>query len=298
MEFSAVAKILIVFFGILAVSRLRIPLGRGLFAGGLLLDLWAGKPLQVLPADLWLALMRPELWLLAITITLIMEIGHFMASEENGRAFISIARRLGGRHGQTMSLILIPAAIGMVPMPGGALFSAPLVGLTADDPNNSAEWKAAVNYWFRHILEYWWPLYPVVILTLSIFTLQTWKFMLLQIPFTLVSLCAGYFFLLKSRQLPFTAVESEGQNPPSIGRILLPIAIIVSATLVLPGLFHKIFPGLNPASWKLLSMLSGLAASLFIIWLDRLNHSRKMFADLLSLKSLNVFITLAGVMIF
>ena len=298
MEFSAVAKILIVFFGVLAVSRLRVPLGLGLIVGGLLLDLLAGKSVQVLPADLWLALMRPELWLLAITITLIMEIGYFMASEENGRAFISIARRLGGRHGQALSLILIPAAIGMIPMPGGALFSAPLVGLTADDSGNSAEWKAAVNYWFRHILEYWWPLYPVVIVTLSIFTLQTWKFMLLQIPFTLVSLCAGYFFLLKSRQLPFTAVESEGQNPPSIGRILLPIAIIVSATLVLPGLFHKIFPGLNPASWKLLSMLSGLAASLFIIWLDRLNHSRKMFADLLSLKSLNVFITLAGVMIF
>jgi len=298
MEFSAVAKILIVFFGVLAVSRLRVPLGLGLIVGGLLLDLWAGKSVQVLPADLWLALMRPELWLLAITITLIMEIGYFMASEENGRAFISIARRLGGRHGQALSLVLIPAAIGMIPMPGGALFSAPLVGLTADDSGNSAEWKAAVNYWFRHILEYWWPLYPVVIVTLSIFTLQTWKFMLLQIPFTLVSLCAGYFFLLKSRQLPFTAVESNVQNPPFIGRILLPIAIIVSATLVLPGLFHNILPGLNPASWKLLSMLSGLAVSLFIIWLDRLNHSRKMFSDVLTLKTLNVFITLAGVMIF
>jgi integral membrane protein (TIGR00529 family) len=298
MEFSAVAKILIVFFGVLAVSRLRVPLGLGLIVGGLLLDLWAGKSVQVLPADLWLALMRPELWLLAITITLIMEIGYFMASEENGRAFISIARRLGGRHGQALSLVLIPAAIGMIPMPGGALFSAPLVGLTADDSGNSAEWKAAVNYWFRHILEYWWPLYPVVIVTLSIFTLQTWKFMLLQIPFTLVSLCAGYFFLLKSRQLPFTAVESNVQTPPSIGRILLPIAIIVSATLVLPGLFHNILPGLNPASWKLLSMLSGLAVSLFIIWLDRLNHSRKMFSDVLTLKTLNVFITLAGVMIF
>jgi integral membrane protein (TIGR00529 family) len=298
MEFSAVAKILIVFFGVLAVSRLRVPLGLGLIVGGLLLDLWAGKSVQVLPADLWLALIRPELWLLAITITLIMEIGYFMASEENGRAFISIARRLGGRHGQALSLVLIPAAIGMIPMPGGALFSAPLVGLTADDSGNSAEWKAAVNYWFRHILEYWWPLYPVVIVTLSIFTLQTWKFMLLQIPFTLVSLCAGYFFLLKSRQLPFTAVESNVQTPPSIGRILLPIAIIVSATLVLPGLFHNILPGLNPASWKLLSMLSGLAVSLFIIWLDRLNHSRKMFSDVLTLKTLNVFITLAGVMIF
>jgi len=298
MEFSAVTKILIVFFGVLALSRLRVSLGLGLIGGGLLLDLWAGKSVQALPADLWLALVRPELWLLAITITLIMEIGHFMASEENGRAFISVARRLGGRHGKAVSLILIPAAIGMVPMPGGALFSAPLVGLTAEDSGNSAEWKAAVNYWFRHILEYWWPLYPVVIVTLSIFTLQTWKFMLLQIPFTLVSLCAGYFFLLKSRKLPFTIAEPNGQNMPRIQRVLLPIAIIVSATLVLPGLFHKILPGLNPASWKLLSMLSGLAVSLFIIWFDRLNHSRKMFSDVLSRKTLNVFITLSGVMIF
>jgi integral membrane protein (TIGR00529 family) len=298
MEFSAVAKILFVFFGVLTVSRLRVPLGLGLIGGGLLLDLWAGKSVQDLPADLWLALMRPELWLLAITITLIMEIGHFMASEENGRAITSLARRIGGRRGKAVSLILIPAAIGMVPMPGGALFSAPLVGLTAENSGNSAEWKAAVNYWFRHILEYWWPLYPVVIVTLSIFTLPTWKFMLLQIPFTFVSLSAGYFFLLKSRHLPFTAAEPEGQNLPSIGRILLPIALIVSATLALPGLFHIALPNLNPASWKLLSMLSGLVVSLLFIWLNRLNHSRKMFSDILTLKSLNVFITLAGVMIF
>jgi len=298
MDFSAVAKILIVFFGVLALNRLRIPLGLGLIGGGLLLDLWAGKSIQVLPADLWLALVRPELWLLAITITLIMEIGHFMASDENGRVIISLARRIGGRHGKAVSLILIPAAIGMVPMPGGALFSAPLVGLTAEDSGNSAEWKAAVNYWFRHILEYWWPLYPVVIVTLSIFTLQTWKYMILQIPFTLVSLCAGYFFLLKSHKLSFTADEPEGKNLPGIGRILLPIGIIVFATLVFPGLFQKVLPELKPASWKLLSMLSGLAVSLFIIWLDRLNHSRKMFSDVLSMKTLNVFITLAGVMIF
>jgi integral membrane protein (TIGR00529 family) len=298
MEFSAVAKILIVFFGVLTVSRLRIPLGLGLIGGGLLLDLWTGKSVPFMAADLWLALMRPELWLLAVTITLIMEIGHFMASDENGRAFISLAHRLGGRHGQAVSLILIPAAIGMVPMPGGALFSAPLVGLTAENSKNSAEWKAAVNYWFRHVLEYWWPLYPVVIVTLSVFTLQTWKFMLLQIPFTLISLFAGYFFLLKSRHHPITVADPDTQNLPGIGRVLLPIAIIVSATLLFPGLFHKILPALNPASWKLLSMLSGIGVSLFIIWLDKSNHSRKMFSGVLSLKTLNVFLTLAGVMIF
>ena len=298
MEFSAVAKILIVFFGVLAVSRMRVPLGAGLIGGGLVLDLWAGKTIQAIPHDLLQALVRPELWLLAITITLIMEIGHFMASDENGRAIIALARRYGGKHGQAVSLVLIPAAIGLVPMPGGALFSAPLVEKTAENSNNSAEWKAAVNYWFRHILEYWWPLYPVVIVTLSIFTLQTWKFMLLQVPFTIVSLGAGYFFLLRNHDFSFSNDRQEETNLPSIAKVLFPILIIVMATLLLPGLFHKIFPGLNPASWKLLAMLTGLVVSLGIIWGGRQNHSRKMFSDFASKKTMTVFITLAGVMIF
>jgi integral membrane protein (TIGR00529 family) len=298
MEFSAVAKILIVFFGVLAVSRLRVPLGVGLIGGGLLLDLWAGKSMQALPADLWLALMRPELWLLAITITLIMEVGHFMASDKNGKAIVSMARRYAGRHGQAASLILIPAAIGLVPMPGGALFSAPLIGRTAENSNNSAEWKAAVNYWFRHILEYWWPLYPVVIVTLSIFALETWKFMLLQIPFTFVNLIAGYFFLLRNQTFSFNTETQQEQNLPSIVQILLPILIIVLATLLMPGVYQSLLPGLNQASWKLLSMLTGLLISLILIWHNRENQSRKMFSDLASKKTMNVFITLAGVMIF
>ncbi|MFC1844215.1 DUF401 family protein [Thermodesulfobacteriota bacterium] len=298
MDFSAVAKILIIFFGVLAVSRMRVPLGASLIFGGLALDLWAGKSIYDLPADFWHALMRPELWLLAITITLIMEIGYFMASDENGKAILSLARRYGGKHGQAFSLVLIPAAIGLVPMPGGALFSAPLVGKTAENSNNSAEWKAAVNYWFRHILEYWWPLYPVVIVTLSIFTLQTWKFMLVQIPFTFVNLGAGYFFLIRNHEFSFKIENNEEENIPNIAQVLLPIAIIVIATLLLPGLFHKIFPGLNPASCKLSAMLTGLVISLAIIWSNRKHLSRKMFSDIGSKKTMNVFITLAGVMIF
>jgi len=298
MEFSAVAKILIVFFGVLAASRVRIPLGAGLIIGGLTLDLWSGKSLQALPSDLLQALMRPELWLLTVTITLIMEVGYFMASDRNGKAIVSLARRFGGRHGQAASLVLIPAAIGLVPMPGGALFSAPLIGQSIRNSSSTPEWKAAVNYWFRHVLEYWWPLYPVVIVTLSIFTLQTWKFMLLQIPFTFVNLGAGYFFLLRHKILSFATDEPVDQNLPSIVQVLLPIVVIVLATLLLPQFFRTLLTGLNPASWKLLSMLAGLAVSLLLIWWGRKDLSRNMFSDLATPKTINVFITLAGVMIF
>ena len=133
---------------------------------------------------------------------------------------------------------------------------------------------------------------------LILLTLQTWKFMLLQVPFTFVSITAGYFFLLRSHKFTFTADGTEEDNLPSIFQVLLPIIIIVLATLLLPGLFQKILPGLNPASWKLLAMLTGLVISLGIIRASRQNLGRKMFSDITSKKTGNVFITLAGVMIF
>jgi len=159
METTAIAKILLIFSGVLVSSRAKVPLGIGLLGGGLGLEIWAGKETTALLTDLSHALFRPELWLLVLNITLILEFGYFMAEESNSNAIIQAAQRLGGRHGRVFSLILIPAAIGLVPMPGGALFSAPMVGQAVVEDNWAPAWKAAVNYWFRHILEYWWPLY-------------------------------------------------------------------------------------------------------------------------------------------
>ncbi len=61
----------------------------------------------------------------------------------------------------------LPALIGMLPMPGGAIFSAPLVDSVDDNDELFSSEKAAVNYWFRHIWEYWWPMYPGVILAVK-----------------------------------------------------------------------------------------------------------------------------------
>jgi len=298
MEFPAIIKILSVFFGVLLLNRFKVPLGFTLIFGGLLLDIWAGNNLPAVSMDLLSALIRPELWLLIINITLIMEIGYFMASEKNSLAIIGAAQRWGGKHGFSFSLVFIPAAIGMVPMPGGALFSAPLVGRTVENSANPPEWKAAVNYWFRHILEYWWPLYPVVIVTLSIFTLETWKFMAVQFTFTLVSIIAGYFFLLRNYGKNLFTGPQMIEDPPSLAKALTPIMIIVSATLLLPGMYKHLIPGLNPASSKMFAMLTGLIVGLIMIRHNQRKKDRQLFADLISKRTMNVLFTLAGVMIF
>ena len=299
METTAIVKILLIFFGVLASSRLKVPLGIALVGGGLGLEIWAGKGTAALFLDLGHALSRPELWLLVLNITLILEFGYFMAEESNSNAIIQAAQRWGGRHGRVFSLILIPAAIGLVPMPGGALFSAPMVGQAAKEANWTPAWKAAVNYWFRHTLEYWWPLYPVVIVTLSIFTIDVWQFMAAQVPFTLISIVAGYFFLLRrhTRALLITPLGAPN-NHAALFQVLMPILLIVFSTLLLPPFFRQLFPPANEATTKLLAMLTGLLAGLFLLNKSRKPGSRRLFSFLFTRKTGNVILTLAGVMLF
>lgn len=297
---SPVFKILLIFVLILAADRVRIPLGIGLVAGGLAVDFWAGKEGLTVLADLGASLARPELWLLVLNITLILEFGYFMAHEPNSRAILSASRRIGGRHGRALSLVLIPASIGLVPMPGGALFSAPLVSETLREKHLPSAWKASVNYWFRHIFEYWWPLYPVVIVTLSIFSLKTWQFFSLQVPFTIVSLLAGWYFILR-RRMAFLAddVVAEQEGGRRLMTVLSPIIIVVLCTLLLPPWIRQLVPQASPTAGKLLAMLAGLAVSLpLMAFASRLDAGFRLFAHLFSQKTGNVVFTLGGVMVF
>ena len=99
---SPIFRILLVFFLILLANRMRVPLGIALVFGGVAIDGWAGKPLPGIGTDIILSLTRPELWLLIINITLILEFGYFMAYEPNSRAILSASKKLGGRHGEVL----------------------------------------------------------------------------------------------------------------------------------------------------------------------------------------------------
>jgi len=297
---SPILRILLVFFLILLASRMRVPLGIALILGGVMIDWWAGKPLTGIGSDFILSFSKPEFWLLVINITLILEFGYFMAYEPNSKAILSASKRLGGKHGRALSVVLIPAALGLVPMPGGALFSAPLVGEAVHEKNVSAEWKVAVNYWFRHIFEYWWPLYPVVIVSLSIFSLKTWQFFALQIPFTIVSLIAGWFFLMRHHiDLLVDDIQPDKEKNGRLPLVLAPILFVVFCTLMLPGVIKYGLPTATPTTVKLLAMSVGLVISLGIIWVvSRRDANFRLFQNVLSEKTANVVFTLGGVMIF
>jgi uncharacterized protein len=264
----AIAKILIIFASMLCVARFRVPLGLALTGGGVLLSAWAGFGLSEVGAQLLAALGQADLWLLLVITVLIIEIGRFMTEPENAALMIATVRRWGGRHGAAFSMMALPAVIGLVPMPGGALFSAPFVKQAGDAVAGRPDWKTAVNYWFRHVWEYWWPLYPGVIVAMSLFDMiDTHRFMAVQMPFTAVAFVAGYRFLVRPHLAQLAAPGRTAGRGDERGAVVLflPLVLVIASVFIAPWPLRRFFPGLEIQIVKLLSVLIGLVLALAVV---------------------------------
>lgn len=261
-------------FGIiLALNKLRVHLSLSLLAGSLFLGLWMGMTPPELVGSAVHSGTRLQTIGLLLIVGLIMVMSRIM--EESGhmaRLVQSFARI--ARNPKTVGSVM-SALIGLLPMPGGALFSAPMVEAALSRSPATKEQKTALNYWFRHIWEYWWPLYPGVILAVALLEVETWYFMATMIPMTLISVLAGILFILRPIGKSGEAHEigiSRAAIRPFI-REMMPILIVIILMVALTGLGYIIehmgFPFEIP-SFLLIPI--GLAVA--IIWVCRVNHTR------------------------
>ncbi len=93
------------------------------------------------------------------------------------------------------SLAVIPMLIGLLPMPGGAMISAIMIGEIVREFNVSQEKATFVNYWFRHVWVTVWPLYPNVIIGLGILEANYFEFVKATYPIFLASAISGLLLL-------------------------------------------------------------------------------------------------------
>jgi hypothetical protein len=99
-------------------------------------------------------------------------------------------------------IALLPAIIGLMPIAGGALVSAPMVVEGSDELKLSPERRTFINYWFRHLWEYVLPTYPALVLAASLVGIPVRKFCWLNLPLTpaaiLSGIAVGYWGVSKS----------------------------------------------------------------------------------------------------
>jgi integral membrane protein (TIGR00529 family) len=257
----AYVKVGAVFSGILIAYRFGLQLGYSILAFAIVLTLWTGAGGQGLVYQL-VNLAKPESWLLLVVILLLLFFTESL--DKTGRMRRTIDALSLWLKSRTALYMGLPALVGLLPMPGGALFSAPLVAAVDSDSSLAPAHKAAVNYWFRHVWEYWWPLYPGVILAIKYSGLPAGLYFLIQMPFSIAAIGGGYFFIMRSLRARDGQQAMGPLNARDALSTLFPIAIIVvmsvACSFALPPF------GASKSLASLIGMLCGLALGLVAVF--------------------------------
>ncbi|MEJ2639816.1 MAG: DUF401 family protein [Desulfosarcinaceae bacterium] len=225
----AFVRMLIVFAVIILSIRQKLALGHCFSLGAVILGILFGMtPLAILHSTM-LALSHPKTLSLAAVVSLILILSHSL--EAVGQMQRLLDRFQGLIRVQAVNIVVFPALIGLLPMPGGAIFSAPMVKNLGYRGQLNAADLSYLNYWFRHIWEYWWPLYPGVLLITAIGGLNLWSLVLTALPMTIVAIVAGYWPLRRKlsffNQKPSGAKSGLSRSPWPFVRELTPIWMVI-----------------------------------------------------------------------
>nr|WP_209320021.1 DUF401 family protein [Pyrobaculum islandicum] len=107
--------------------------------------------------------------------------------KEKGYKIASGLSALGPR----AAAFLIPAAIGLLPMPGGAYVSAVVVDPLYEKMGLDRNEKTFLNYWMRHIWISIWPLFQGVLITSAVLGVSVWQVVEWAWPAALFAVVAG-----------------------------------------------------------------------------------------------------------
>jgi len=223
---------LLVSFGvIIGFIRLKINIGVSIFLGSLLLGVLFGLGPKKLLTSLYISSTEWSTVRLILIIVSIMaltgifsQIGYLKLMEKATKDLFP---------NEKYSLAALPALIGLLPMPAGALVSAPMIETIADKLNVSPERKTIINYWFRHIWEHSWPMYQAIIIASAILDITVREFSTKMFSLTLVMILVGYLFFLR----PIKSQEDENKNTKEGLKLFLkstyPIMVIILISIVL-----------------------------------------------------------------
>lgn len=127
---------------------------------------------------------------------------------------------------------MLPAVIGLLPVPGGALMSAPMVETEADRLNLDGAKKTFVNIWFRHVIFPVYPMSQVLILAAALTETSLTMIILRQIPVVIAMIVVGYFIGLRKSSVINNGRDSGKEPHRNLRAFLLMFSPILAMILV------------------------------------------------------------------
>ena len=145
-----------------------------------------------------------------------------------------LTRSLGGFiKNSKVTVSLLPAVIGLLPVAGGALMSAPMVEAEADKLGLDESKKTYINIWFRHAILPVYPISQFLILTAALTETSIDALIARQALVVTVMIIIGYFIGLRKTQVAKTDNTEAEANPKANLKGLLYSFLPIIITIIL-----------------------------------------------------------------
>ncbi len=259
----ALAKIAFIFAVIIFAIRKNISLANAFITGAGLLALFFALPVTKTIGAVLVCLVDPKTISLCLIVALILMLSNGL--EQCGQMKRMLKNFRGLIKNPKLNLALFPAIIGLLPMPGGAVFSAPMVKELGGQSELAPAHLSYINYWFRHIWEYWWPMYPGVLLATLLADINLAGFIAMMFPFTLVVVVIGWLPVDQTRLNPAGPGPSGGKKFKPFLKEITPILFVIVAGITLGWLFTKVSGGKLIVA-KEVGLIISLCAGNLMVW--------------------------------
>jgi integral membrane protein (TIGR00529 family) len=286
--------VIIGFLVILLLIRKKINFGFSLFIGSIIIGIFS---LQIItPVDIPKAMIEASFYSfekqqivtetteLALLMTLIFVLAKSMQETGAITALINSLRTFFSKGG---TLAVIPAVYGLMPVPGGALFSAPPIDNEGDKYQLTKNQKNFFNIWFRHV---WFPIYPIssamiLICSVKFSGIPIERLILANFSAFLAVVIIGFVFLKR-----FTKNTTQVTTP--LKKDYHGLIFIIPP--VIPLLFYPLtLVGLSETRCFLLGVSVSLLSLYFLLNIDIKNYLGVLRKSL----TLNLVYAIFGIMI-
>ena len=232
---------------------------------------------------------------LAILLTLIYILAKCMQETGAISKMVNSLRSIFYKGG---TLGVIPAVYGLMPVPGGALFSAPLIDKEGDKYKLDKNKKNFLNVWFRHI---WFPIFPVssammLIISSDFADIDIYELIIANFPAFIAFIIIGLIFLkfyIKNAQISKKAPKKEYNG---LIYLLPPIFPIIIYLVILT--IFSIFGFGDIKDFQRFIFIIGVFISIFILYILLKIEWKKYFEILKRSLSFNLAFAIIGIMIF
>ncbi|MFO8050939.1 MAG: DUF401 family protein [Thermoplasmatota archaeon] len=187
--------------------------------------------------------------------------------------------------GRRSALVVLPAMLGMLPIPGGALLSAPIVKKAGGGA--AGDLKVSINVWSRHIALLFYPL-GSLLATTKMAGVNLYQAVLYLLPGLVLTVVLIWIFLLRK-------VEGGKMNHGEKYRrkALLPVVLILIAPAIHASLMYMF-----PSAMEEVFLFVGVCVSLALIMLIKGKGARFLVPVALKMKAWNFALIILGLFVF